>query len=47
MLSLYEGRVPEDAPAKIQRHDIETLLARGDCVFRISIVALECFLAST
>ena len=47
MLSLYEEREPADAPAKIQRHDIETLLARGDCVFRNSTVALECFLAST
>ena len=47
MLSLYEEREPVDAPAKIQRHDIETLLARGDCVFRNSTVALECFLAST
>ena len=47
MLSLYEEREPADAPAKIQRHDIETLLARGDCVFRNWTVALECFLAST
>jgi nucleoid-associated protein YgaU len=47
VLSLYEEREPADAPAKIQRHDIETLLARGDCVFRNSTVALECFLAST
>jgi len=47
VLSLYEEREPADAPAKIQRHDIETLLARGDCVFRNSTVALEWFLAST